>query len=127
MANVWIVVIGVSSLVVDVILIFLLLQVLRTVMSLRKTIEGKMDPVLNDLQSVMGNVREISDSAKGVAEDVREFSGAIRDVGKTVGAVNALAGSIGSSATIRAISLKAGIVAGLQYLLTSLLRKGDEK
>ncbi len=127
MTNVWIVVIGVSSLAVDIVLILLLVQVLRTVMSLRRMVEGKLDPVLKDLQNVMGNVREMSDSAKEVAEDVREFSSSIREVGKTVQAVNDLAGSVGSSATVRAISLKAGIVAGLQYFLTNLIRKGDGK
>jgi uncharacterized protein YoxC len=126
MTNFWIVVIRVSSLAVDIVLILLLVQVLRTVMSLRKVFE-ELDPVLRDLQNVMVNVREMSDNAKGVAEDVREFSSSIREVGKTVQAVNDLAGSVGSSATVRAISLKAGIVAGLQYFLTNLIRKGDGK
>lgn len=127
MTNVWLVVIGVSTLAVDVVLIFLMLQVLKAVMSLKKTVEGKLDPVLKDVESVMGNVREISDGAKGIVEDVREFSASVREVGKTVRAVNDLAGGIGSSASIRAISLKAGIVAGLQYFLTNLLGKGDGK
>lgn len=127
MTNFWLVVIGVSSLAVDFVLILLMLQVLKAVMSLRKTVEGKLDPVLKDVESVMGNVREMSDSAKGIVEDVREFSASVREVGKTVRAVNDLAGGIGSSASIRAISLKAGIVAGLQYFLTNLLGKGDGK
>lgn len=127
MASDWIIVIGISSLAVDIVIVVLLLQVLRIMSSLRKTVEDKMDPLLNDLQSVVANVREISDSARGVTEDVREFSTSIREVGKTVRAVNDLAGTIGSSAAIRTISLKAGIIAGLEYLLTNLLRKGDGK
>ncbi len=124
--NVWLVV-GVLSLVIEAILVLLLLQVLRVVSSLRKTVDGDVAPLLKDMRSVIGNVREMSDSARGVAEDVREFSSSIREVGKTVQAVNDLAGSVGSSATVRAISLKAGIVAGLQYFLTNLIRKGDGK
>lgn len=127
MTNVWLVVIGVSSLAIDVVLIILLLLVLRWVMALRRTIEGKLDPVLKDLQSVMGNVREMSDGAKGIVEDVREFSTSVKEVGKTVRAVNDLAGSIGSSTTVRTMALKAGIIAGFEYFLTNILRKGDRK
>lgn len=127
MTNVWVIVIGVSSLAVDVVLVLLLLQVLRTVLWLRKNVESKVDPVIKEVQGVLENVREMSDNAKGIVEDVRELSTSVREVGKTVRAVNDLAGGIGSSASIRAASLKAGIVAGLQYLLTNLLRKGDEK
>lgn len=127
MTDVWLVIIGVSFLVVDIMLAILLLQVLRIVVSMRRVVEDKVDPVLKELQGVMGNVRELSDNAKGVVEDVRELSSSAREVGKTVRAVNDLAGDIGSSATIRAISLKAGVIAGLEYLLTNLLRKGDRK
>ena len=127
MTNFWLIVIGASSLAVDVVLIVLILQVLRAVTSLRRVVDVKLEPILKDVESVTGNVREMADNAKGIVEDVREFSSSVREVGRTVRAVNDLAGGIGSSATIRAISLKAGIVAGVQYLLTNLLRKGDEK
>ncbi|MEJ2695804.1 MAG: hypothetical protein P8013_04075 [Candidatus Sulfobium sp.] len=127
MMDVWLIVIGVSSLVIDVMLVLLLLQVLRMIISLRKTVEEKVDPVLKDVQGFAGNVREISDNAKGVVEDVREFSASVREVGKTVRAVNDLAGAFGTSTTVRALSLKAGVVAGLQFLLTNLLGKGDGK
>lgn len=127
MANIWLIVIGLSSLVIDVMLFILLLKVLSAFSSLRKTVEGKLDPALKDFQGVMGNVREISDTAKGVAEDVREFSSSVREVGKTVRAVNDLAGTLGSSAAIRAVSLRTGIIAGMEYLLSNLVRKGDRK
>jgi uncharacterized protein YoxC len=127
MTNFWLIVIGASSLAVDVVLIVLILQVLRAVTSLRRVVDVKMEPILKDVESVTGNVREMADNAKGIVEDVREFSSSVKEVGRTVRAVNDLAGGIGSSATIRAVSLKAGIVAGVQYLLTNLLRKGDEK
>lgn len=127
MTDVWLIIIGVSSLIIDVMLAFLLFQVLKIAMSMRRIVDDKVDPVLKEMQVVIGNVREMLDNIKGAVEDVREFSSSVREVGKTVHAVNDLASGIGSSATVRAISLKAGVIAGLEYLLTNLLRKGDRK
>jgi hypothetical protein len=48
-------------------------------------------------------------------------------MGKTVGAVNAIIGNVGATAADKALSVKAGIRAALEYLLANLLRKGERK
>ena len=54
--------------------------------------------------------------------------GRIRDIiWKTVGAVNLLIGNVGASSAVRVISLKAGIMVALEFLIANLLKKGERK
>lgn len=108
-------------------LVPLLIEVRRTVASLRKTVEEKVDPVLEELRPTMTNMQHISDNVNEVTSHAKEFSKSIGDIGHTISVVNGLIEGVGSSTAIKVVSLRAGIGAALGYLLKNLLRKGDVK
>jgi len=62
------------------------------------------------------------------AENYSAGIGRIRDIiWKAVGAVNLLIGNVGASSAVRVISLKAGIMVALEFLIANLLKKGERK
>jgi hypothetical protein len=72
-------------------------------------------------------VRGISDNVNDITADVKEFSGSITEVSARIHAVTGFVDTLGSSASIKALSLKAGITAALTFLVNNLLRKGDRQ
>ena len=46
---------------------------------------------------------------------------------KAVGAVNLLIRNVGASSAVRVISLKAGIMVALEFLIANLLKKGEKQ
>ena len=127
MNTVILVVIAVILAVMAAYFIPLLIELKRTVLSLRKTTEENLNPALEELKLTLRSLRTISDNVGDVTEDVKQLSHSVGDIGKTIGAVNVLVGNIGSSAAVKAISLKAGIRAALEYFIANLLQKGERK
>jgi uncharacterized protein YoxC len=127
MNNIWLIIIAVSLGAVAAFLIPMLLELKRTLVSLRTTIETSLNPALEELQKNLKTMNSITESVNLVTADVRQFSKAVSDIGNTISAVNALIGGAGSSAAVKVISLKTGIAAAAGYLLTNLLRKGDRR
>jgi len=82
---------------------------------------------LEELSLAMKSVKTIYDDIGIVTADVKELSGSLSRIGKTVGAVNALIGNVGASTAVKAVSMKTGIRAGLEYLFTHILRKGERQ
>ena len=108
-------------------LIPLLLELKKTVVALRITTERKLNPALEELHLMLKNVRGISNTVNDITDNVRGLTDSLTEVSSRIHAVNQLVGGIGSSASVRALSLKAGVTAALTYLITNLLRKGDRQ
>lgn len=114
-------------LVIAVYLIPLLLELKKTVIAVRNTTEKNLNPALDELQlalksmkSIYDDVNDITGAAKGVADSITEVSAKIF-------AVNRALDALGSAASVRAMSLKAGVAAAATYLLTNLMKKGDRQ
>jgi uncharacterized protein YoxC len=69
----------------------------------------------------------MSDNVNDITADVKEVSGSITEVSTRIHAVAGFVDTIGSSASVKALSLKAGITAALTFLVKNLLRKGDRQ
>lgn len=123
MNTIVLVVIGAAAVGVAAFLIPLLVELRQAVISLRKTTEEKLNPALDELQEVLKNVNGITGNVNEVTEDVKRFSRSVGEIGDTVSGINALVGTVGSSATVRAMSLQAGIKAALAYLVTHLMSR----
>ncbi|MHB8882406.1 MAG: DUF948 domain-containing protein [Thermodesulfovibrionales bacterium] len=127
MDNIWLIIIAVSLGAVAAFLVPLLLELRRTVLALRETVETRLNPTLEELQKNLRTMNSITENVDAVTTNVRQFSQAVNDVGHTISAVNAMVNFAGSSAAVRLISLRTGISAAVGYLVTNLVRKGDRR
>lgn len=126
---VW-VIIGAAVAGVAAFLIPLLIELRKTIATLRRTTEERLNPALDELQIVLKNVNGITGNVNEVTEDVKRLSKSVGEIGDTVSGINALVGSVGSSAAVRAVSFRAGVKAAAAYLVTHLMSRkkgvGDE-
>ncbi len=118
-------VIAVSLLAIAFYLIPALMELKKALACLRRTLDEGLKPTLEELQLTLKSVRTISDEVGGITADVRVLSKSVGEVGHTVSAINGFVEAVGSSMSVKAISLKAGIRAAIEYLAKNLIRKGD--
>ena len=121
------VIVSIFLLVIAAFLIPLLLELKKTVISLRNITENNLKPALDELQITLKSVRGITDNVNDITADVKEVSGSIAEVSARIHAVTGFIDTLGSSASVKAVSLKAGITAALTFLVNNLLRKGDRQ
>ena len=115
-------IVAVFLLVIAVYLILLLLELKKAVIFLRN-IEN-LNPALEELILTLKSIRNISDNVNAVTVDVKEVADSLNAI--SLGAIGFI-DTLKSSALVRALSLKAGVTAGLTYFLTNVLRKGDRQ
>ncbi len=127
MNTIFLAVIAACLLIMVVFLIPVLIELRKTIACFRKTMDEDLKPTLDELQAALKGLRTIADEVEGITSDVRVFSKSIGEVGHMVGSLNGIVEDIGSSMTLRAFSLKAGIGAAMEYLARNLIRKGDER
>jgi uncharacterized protein YoxC len=127
MDNILSIILTLSGLAIAIFLVPLLIEAKRTVVSLRRTVEDKLNPALDEMQSSLRSIHNISDNVNDITEDIRRFSGSVSEVGKTIHNISGLAGNIGPSMSIKVLSLRAGIMTAIKFLLTNLMNKGERK
>jgi uncharacterized protein YoxC len=103
----------------------MLLELKRTLASLRQTMEQNLAPTLDELQVMLKSVHSISDNVNDITVDVKQLSSAVGQVGKKIQTANAVVDAVSSSLTIRTLSLSAGIRAALSYIIANLTGKGE--
>jgi uncharacterized protein YoxC len=103
----------------------MLLELKRTLASLRQTMEQNLAPTLDELQVMLKSVHSISDNVNDITGDVKQLSSAVGQVGKKIQTANAVVDAVSSSLTIRTLSLSAGIRAALSYIIANLTGKGE--
>lgn len=118
-------IIAVAVVAIAAVLVPLILELRRTVIVLRQVTEDKLAPTLEELLVVLKDVKKISDNIGGASEDVKHLSSSLRDMGDRIGEVNRLVGSVGTSTAIKIMSLRAGFMAAVGYVLTHFIKKGD--
>lgn len=111
----------------EVYVVFVLIDLRKAIRTIRKDTEGKIDPILNEANLTLQSIRRITENIEVVTEDVKGLSRTIGEVGQTVSVLNRLVGNLGTGATVRAMSLQTGARAAVQYLITNLMRKGENK
>jgi len=121
------VIVSVFLIVIAVFLVPLLLELKKTVISLRNITENNLKPALDELQLTLKSARCVSDNVNEITADIKEVADSLTGVSTRIHAVTGIIDALSSSASVKALSLKAGMTAGLTYLLTNLLRKGDRQ
>ena len=114
-------------LVIVVYLVPLLLELKKTVISVRNTTEKDLAPVLEELQLTLKSLRSISDNVDDITGDVKGVADSIAEVSTKIFAVNRIIDAFSSTVSVKTLSLKAGVTAALTYLFTNLLKKGDKQ
>lgn len=127
MDNLLSIILTLSVLAIAIFLVPLLIEAKRTIISLRRTVEDRLNPALDEMQSSLRSIHNISDNVNDITEDIRRFSGSVSEVGQTIQSISGLAGNIGASMTVRALSMRAGIITAINFLLTNLMNKGERK
>jgi uncharacterized protein YoxC len=133
MNNLMMSLITVAIIVTAIIFIYVMVELRKTIRGLRElieTVENSFKPVVAELQETLRSMKNFTDSTVVITDDVRIFSGALKDAGKSVKHLSgdvehvvSLAEGITSLASLEALSLKAGIKAGLWVLSKSLFKK----
>jgi uncharacterized protein YoxC len=108
-------------------LVPVLVELRRSLVLLSTYMDDGLKPALEELRAALRSLRAVSDDVGGITSDVREVSRSVVEIGHTVSAINGLLETVGSSVTVRAAGVKAGIRAAIKYLAKNLIRKGDEK
>jgi uncharacterized protein YoxC len=108
-------------------LVPMLVELRRALVLLSKYMDDGLKPALQELQETLKSLRNVSDDVGGITSDVREVSKSVAGMAHTVSAINGLLEAVGSSASVRAAGLRAGIRAAIEYLARNLIRKGDGK
>jgi len=126
MNQIWLVLIVLILAVTAGFIIWLIIELRKTVSSLNKllkTTEESINPTLEELQQTLRSIRSVSNDLNDVTSDIKTLSGSVRDVGINIRHVSNLVESVTLSTAIRASGLKAGIKTGLEFLLGNLFSK----
>ncbi|MGZ3514373.1 MAG: hypothetical protein ACXU93_10540, partial [Thermodesulfobacteriota bacterium] len=106
-------------------------KTIHVLRELGNTMENSLKPTVAELQETLKSVRNVANNVTTVSEDVKILSGSLREVGENVKRVSRDIGhvvdfvdGITSSTTVEASGLKAGIKAGLWYLVKNLTKQG---
>ena len=126
MTQVWLALIVLILAVTAGFIIWLIIEIRRTVFSLNvllKTTNESIKPTLEELQQTLRSIRSVSNDINDVTSDIKILSGSVRDVGMNVKAVSNVIEHITSLTTIRASGLRAGVKAGLEVLINNLFSR----
>lgn len=131
MNQIWLILIAIGILITAGFLIALILDLRKTVKSLDlliKTTESQIKPTLEELQQTLRSLRNVSDDINEVTSDIKSVSGSVRDVGDHLKQVSNIIEEVTLSASAKALGLKAGVKAGLGFLMNNLFsRMGGKK
>ena len=133
MTQVWLALIVLILAVTAGFIIWLIIEVRKTMLSLNlllKTTEESIKPTLDELQQTLRSLRNVSDDLNDVTSDIKTLSGSVRDVGTNIRAVTDVIGHVTSLTTIKASGLRAGVRAALGVLINNLFSRiggGNER
>ena len=126
MSQLWLTLIGISVIVTAGFVIWLIIEVKKTLRSLNdflKTSEESLKPTLEELQQTLRSLRSVSNDLNDVTSDIKTLSGSIRDVGLNIKSVSNMVEDVTSSGYIKVSGMKAGIKTGIMVLLSNLFSK----
>jgi uncharacterized protein YoxC len=128
MNNLFFGLIALAVLVLTGFIVYLILELKKTIASLRvsmESIEKVLLPAVEELQMNLKSVRKITDDVGVVTESMKGFSDSIRVMSDNVKQVSEAVSTITKTSVVEASSVKAGIKAGFGYFIKNLLTKGQ--
>ncbi len=123
------VLLGVIAVAIVVLVIFLV----QTMLSLKKSLAIWTDaieetkksvvPVLTELELTLKSVRKIADDVGVVTDEARELSGSLKEIGEGVRRVGGVVTTLTAIPSCRLSGLSAGVKAGFSYLISHMFSK----
>ncbi len=110
-------------------IIYIILELRKTISSLGVTVESfekTAIPTVEQLQVTFKSVRKISDDVGVVSEEAKGLSGSVREMGKNVKYASEEVSRITADSLAQISDVRAGIKAGLGYLISNLLTKRQQ-
>jgi uncharacterized protein YoxC len=128
MNNIFLGLIALAVLVLTGFIVYLILELKKTIASVRVSMESMekvLLPTVEELQMNLKSVRKITDDVGVVTESVKGLSDSIRAMSDTVKQVSEAVSAITKTSAVEASSIKAGIKAGFGYFINNILTKGQ--
>lgn len=126
MNNLFLGLIALAVLVLTGFIVYLILELKKTIASVRvsmESIEKVLLPTVEELQMNLKSVRKITDDMGVVTENVKGFSDSIRAMSDNVKQVSETVSTITKTSVVEVSGVKAGLKAGFEYFIKNLLTK----
>jgi len=110
-------------------IVYLILELKKTISSLRITLESlekKIVPTVEEVQITLKSVRKITDDVGVVSEEVKGISGSVREMSENVKYASEVISRITTNSVAQISGVRAGIKAGIGYFISNLLTKREE-
>jgi uncharacterized protein YoxC len=130
MNNIFLGIITLAAVVLVAYVIYMILNLKRTLASLDRfieTTETTLQPALEELQATLKSVRKVTDDVGTLTDDIRHISGSVRNIGETMDQVSYAVKSAADASISETRGLKAGIRAGVSYFLRNVCARGGTR
>jgi uncharacterized protein YoxC len=110
-------------------IIYIILELKKTISSLRITVESinkTLIPTVEELQMTFKSVRKITDDVGVVSEEVKGLSGSVHEMSENVKYASEAVSRITTNSVAQISGVRAGIKAGFGYFIGNLLTKGQQ-
>lgn len=127
MNTVLLVVLTLAIIVIGGYVVYLIIDLRVTIKSLKAfmaTTEETLKPTLEELQLTLKSTRKITDNVGIVTDDIKNLTGSVREIGDNVRLISTNVSKLASISATEAPALKAGIKAGVEYLVKNLFAGG---
>ena len=128
MNNLFLGLITLAVLVLTGFIIYIILELKKTISSLRITVESinkTLIPTVEELQMTFKSVRKITDDVGVVSEEVKGLSGSVHAISENVKYASEAVSRITTNSVAQISGVRAGIKAGFGYFISNLLTKGQ--
>lgn len=127
MNTVLLVVLTLALIVVGGYVVYLIIALRETIKSLKSfmaTTGDSLKPTLEELQLTLKSVRKVTDNVGIVTDDIKNLTGSVKQIGDNVKQVSDIVGRVATVSAVEAPALKAGIKAGVEYLVRNFFARG---
>ena len=118
-----------ASVILVIVLIYVLLELRQATRKLEQfitTTETSLKPSLDELPGTIRSIRHIAENIEIVTDDVKTLSRSVRDVGENIRNTSVYIEEIAASSSAQVSGLRAGIRAGFNVLVNSLIAKNKK-
>ncbi len=107
-------------------IIYFILELKKTISSLRVTVESleqKIAPTVEEVQITLKSVRKITDDVGVVSEEVKGLSSSVRVMSENVKYASEAVSRLTTNSVAQISGVREGIKAGLGYFISNLFNK----
>ena len=119
-------IITLASVVGLVVLIFVMIELRKTIKKLGEfitTTETSLKPTLEELPYTVRNIRHITDNVATVTDDIKVLAVSVRQAGENIHRASGYIEAATSTSVVHMSGLKAGIRAGIGVLIRNVVSK----